>query len=802
MNGVRNARFTILVLVAGFVLASIGCSGSEDRKASFLERALRAYEAGDFSKARLDLKNVLRIDPKDALAWYWMGKSEAAEGRVREAYAAYSRAVETDPGQLQARVKRAQLLLTAGDVDRADIDVQAAYAMAPRDPDVLVLSGALKRVKGNVKGSEDEARQALEIKPGHVGASSLLAALLFERQDLAGAEAVLRESIALNPSDVALRLALARIFDVTKNHDDAITVLRDLVAQYPGRNEFRVKLANYYADLQRVGEAQSVLENAVEAAPQEVQRKIDLLQFVAKTLGVPQALAKVADLLEGDPHAMPLRFAQAELHLAANDAAAAESTYRTVIAATSGEGPHAIRAKNALAALLLRTERNDDAAALLEDVLAETPRDPDALQLRATLSMRRKQPEQAVADLRSVLSEYPDLQQAQRLLGEAHALKGDLALAEDAFEKAIRMNPEEPLAYLQLADTRVRAGDADGALATLQELLAKSPDNSAAQIAIAKIQMSGRDWDALSKSAEKISASQPEHPLGFYLKGLMAQRKGEHQEAVRLFEESLALEPDAIEPLVAAARSYLARGTPDVAEQRVKSVLSRYPNSLTALLMLGDIYASSGALEKARSSFEEGVRYHPKSSDAHARLADLLIRKDDISGAMAVLEKGIAETDANGYLVFRLGALYERAGQLDLALKSYEDVVARYPDAAMAINNLVMVLIRDGSDPAALDRARELAKKLAETDVPQYLDTVGWVYYTRKEFERALPYLERAVAAQPDAGELQYHLGMALKQLGRSAEAVEHLSRAVESNTQFPGYAEAESALLQLKPAG
>ncbi len=65
--------------------------------------------------------------------------------------------------------------------------------------------------------------------------------------------------------------------------------------------------------------------------------------------------------------------------------------------------------------------------------------------------------------------------------------------------------------------------------------------------------------------------------MGYYLKGLVLQGRGELAPSVAQFETALAKQPKAAEPLVALARSYLALKQPEKAEARLKQAVGRQP---------------------------------------------------------------------------------------------------------------------------------------------------------------------------------------------------------------------------------
>jgi tetratricopeptide (TPR) repeat protein len=209
----------------------------------------------------------------------------------------------------------------------------------------------------------------------------------------------------------------------------------------------------------------------------------------------------------------------------------------------------------------------------------------------------------------------------------------------------------------------------------------------------------------------------------------------------------------------------------------------------------------SDNIDRAVDAFEEAVRLHPKSPRAYVRLAQLQTSQGNLELARDTLEKGIEETNRSAYLVLQWAQLLEQVGDTEAAVSAYEEVLTRFADATIAANNLAMLLATKVSSAAALDRALELARPFADSEVPELLDTIGWVHYLRGEHEQALQYLEKAVAGRPDSIELRYHLGMNLAKVGRYAEARQHLT--VASNAEkFDSREEATRALERLSRGG
>ncbi len=85
--------------------------------------------------------------------------------------------------------------------------------------------------------------------------------------------------------------------------------------------------------------------------------------------------------------------------------------------------------------------------------------------------------------------------------------------------------------------------------------------------------------------------------------------------------------------------------------------------------------------------------------------------------------------------------------------------------------------------------------------MPEFADTLGWLYVLRGDFPRGIALLERAAAAAPDSPEIEYHLGAAYLKSRDAARAKTHLEKSValaEAGAAHPSAAEAKELLRGL----
>ena len=152
----------------------------------------------------------------------------------------------------------------------------------------------------------------------------------------------------------------------------------------------------------------------------------------------------------------------------------------------------------------------------------------------------------------------------------------------------------------------------------------------------------------------------------------------------------------------------------------------------------------------------------------------------------------------NPQLLIGLAGVLERQQDYDAAITIYEQVLEQQPDNAISINNLAALLSDHRTDAASLDKAAELAEKLEKTNQPAFLDTAGWVYYRKGDYDKALPILKRVVDEAPQVPVFQYHLGMTYFQKGDKAAAKQHLTLATAGDYSYQGIEEARATLESL----
>ena len=139
------------------------------------------------------------------------------------------------------------------------------------------------------------------------------------------------------------------------------------------------------------------------------------------------------------------------------------------------------------------------------------------------------------------------------------------------------------------------------------------------------------------------------------------------------------------------------------------------------------------------------------------------------------------------------------SGAVDEAIKEYELMLKKQPGATLAANNLASLLVERKGDPQSLERALTLSRDF-ERNAPNpfFLDTLGWVHHKLGHRDEAIRVMQLALEKAPAHPVLNYHMGAAYAQSGRTKEARTYLQKALSAGQSFTGSDDARALLAGL----
>lgn len=115
----------------------------------YLEKGLKAQQAGDLAAARRDYGRALEADPENPEALHLLGLAETEAGRAEAGLSLLERAVVLDPFEPLFRINLARAHFRRRDFARAAEELKTAARLAPDDRDVLFELGVVEQAAGN-----------------------------------------------------------------------------------------------------------------------------------------------------------------------------------------------------------------------------------------------------------------------------------------------------------------------------------------------------------------------------------------------------------------------------------------------------------------------------------------------------------------------------------------------------------------------------------------------------------------------------------------------------------------------------
>lgn len=638
-----------------------GCGGAEERKAKYLERGKAFIAEENWEKARIEIKNVLQIDPKAAEAYFLLGKIEEKKQEWSKSFGAYSKAVELDPNMLEARSRLAQFYL---------LQANALQARGERDGEAKALGQAQKEIdeilKRNAKhsgaralqasmllreGKTDEAlalaEAAVKDDPSNGPAAGLLASLYEQAGRTADAEKVLVTAATKAEDPIPLKLHLAQLYARQKNNGAAETALREIIAKRPDELNHRLQLAQFLAQTDQTDKAEAVLREAVSEKPDEFKRYIALADLLRTKKGVPEAIQYLQQSIEQKPELFELRLALASLFEMDKKPAEAKKVYEEMVA-HFGDEPPGLAARNRLAVHAASEGDMEGARKLVDDILKINPKDNEALLLQGRLAMQQSDFDTAVTSFRSVLKDQPESVAILHLLAEAQLRKGDTELAGDNLRRAVEVAPTDAGARIKYARYLITRKELVRALEQVDSVLQKDPANA----------------DAIAAKSEVLAA-----------KGDLAAVKAE---LLKLKDAA----PDDAEASLRLARVHMAEGNVEEAKSEVERILAKDDKNLAALLLKTDILAAANDAAGLEAAITRIKTVAPENPEGYFRMGRFLRSKGDVAGEIREYERAysLAKGQAKSTMLNEIINTQVTFGQTEPALARIEAVLREEPE--------------------------------------------------------------------------------------------------------------------------
>ena len=770
-----------LLLLAAFALG--GCEGKAARAEAHYQRGLEYVAAGDPDRAKIEFRNVFRLNGEHTEARLAFARLLRDEGDAERALSHYLLLVDQDRNTLEGHRELAALALSAQDFATAASATRRAFELAPADPEVRALKATLDyRAAEGPDGRAaalELARGVLADDPGSVPAHMVVIADAMNRNDSAGALARADEALAAVPADEGLHLVRLAALERLGDADAVGTQITRMAELFPDNPAVAQALVQWRLGQGDAAGAEAALRDMAARDPDAPEPALTVARFLYETAGPEAARAELDRLVAGAADPLPFQRARAGLDFAEGRQDAAIAALREIATAA----PVSDKTRDIQAELAGMLDAAGDPAgrdALIASVLADDAGHVGALKLRARAEIAADKPDLAIKDMRAALAQAPRDPEIMTIMAIAHEREGARELAGERLALAVEASgqaPETSLRYARFLLADGRTGPAEGVVV---DALRRAPNDPDLLSTLGQIHVARRDWSRVDQVADLLRTQggpAAELATGLEMASLAGQnRTGETIEMLR----DLAGTGENADAMAQLMQTWVAAGDFDVAQTWLDGVLAAEPANLPGRMMQAGLLAARGETDAAEALYRALIAETPALPQPHRALFALLAVQGRVDDADAALAAALPATGGDPDLMFLQAGLLESRGDVDGAIAVYETLYARDSANPLIANNLASLLTTHRADPASLDRAFAIARRLRGSDVPHFQDTYGWILHRRGDSAGALAFLEPAAAALPDNALVQVHLGEALFALDRTAEARAQFQRAVD----------------------
>lgn len=432
--------------------------------------------------------------------------------------------------------------------------------------------------------------------------------------------------------------------------------------------------------------------------------------------------------LEKYPGDQRLNIALASTYLTENRYEAAELTLQNYLK----KKPDDYRVRNRLAQLLLEQKKHARALDTLKSIPPEK-RTPEILYSYAKASAGLGLTRQAIRSLKLAVKKAPAFIEAWGELAYLYEYEKDYDSAEKIYSRMLEMGGASNKVRLRLIALSLKLNNPDRALS----LVLEGPRNKSFLLEAVQSFLQNNFYAQASTILDILAQQKPVEPDYYFFKAAIA------------YDGEQAPEK---------ALDYL---------NQIPRDSFHYDRSLEFRAhLLFELDRRKEALDILRL----GQKKFPGNPEFYLMEASIFMNGDDPATAERIIKKGLEAVPESTELLFQLGVVRESQGNIEGALELMERIINKNPDHANALNFVGYTL---ADQERQLDRALVLttrAHKL-EPNNPFILDSLAWVYYRLKKYEKAWAEIKRAVSMVEQEAILWEHYGDIARALGKKKSA-------------------------------
>lgn len=620
------------------------------------------------------------------------------------------------------------------------------------------------QVRGDVRASEIELKNALSKNPDNAEARLLLGELYLVLQRGASAEKEFKRALKLGAGKEALKVPLGRAYLLQNQYQQVLDEI-DAGADTSERNASRIlKLrGDAMMGLRRIQESCDLYQKAQTRDSRNVEAYSGLAVCAVAQQNMDLARRHLDDALKIDPKDDATWAYIGQLEHARNNAQGAEQGYAEAIKLN----PRNVDALAGHASIMIRTGKLERASEDAKKLRQSGAEHPSVLYINALLNLAKKEFQRGLESVQKLEKAYPAYFPGWLLAGQLHYSTGSWTLAEQYVDRYLAVLPGDGTASRLKAAILLRSQRAAQVPALLLPLLERSPNDQGLLAVLGQAYLD----------------------LGDYTK------------ASQLLERALSIEPNNAAVQTRLGGSYMGAGLSSQAETVLAAASRADPQSTEADMLLVINHVSNKQYDKAFAAIDALEKKAPKSPVAHRLRAAIYQQRGDFAQARGSLEKSAALQPADLSTATALAQLDLRDKKPDAAKKRFTAILDNDPKSIGAMLALAQLAASRKQDAEYVDWLQKASN--TERTALQPRAMLAQHYLAKQNPQQALTIAREAQSANPDSPAALELLGRVQLAAGQKENALASFSQLLgKAPTAVPAYLALAGAQMELRRFG
>jgi len=758
---------------------------AKGRASALYEKALVEFNLGQTRAAYIHLKNALLQDPFLLSAHLLLGKIYIQLGQGDKAEKELLIADGLGAHQSLTLIPLARAYLLQGKAEQLLAELFPLGTLVEEDAELLALRGQAHLQLEQFYDAQRAFTQAWEKNPNSVSAVLGRIQVLLLKGDLNEADFYARRAVELAPDNPRAWFLKGTL---TRSLGDTAAALRDFeraVRALPAYLPAQIARVSAQLELGRLEQAQAAAEESVTAYPRDprtlylkavVQARRQAMDEARETLKQTEALIfqLPRELIEGHPPTLLL----------------------------AGMVSYSLK-------------HWPQATAYLRLFLEKYPDTVGPRTLLAQIYLQRDQVEEAVKLLEPALGLAPGDQKVLSLLAEAYMRDRQYVKASNFLQQAIDAGDDNLVLRTQRAVNQFGLGRKAQSIEELGAVFESNSEYENAGATLVVLDLKERRYDEAVTVARKLLEGRPDNLTYLNLYGVAQLAAGNPEVARWAFMLAATLDWRFLPAQLNLAELELREQRPGAARDRLRLLLARNPDQVSAILMLARAFEMQGDHEQAKDWAQRAVGADPGAVPVAVYLTDLLLKMkqaenalqtaqsielraadpDDLgllaalsrayiangrrATAQVVLQRGSSLAGYNAAILLEIATLQRQAGDLNGAIWSLEKAVAGQPRFLPTRLKLGEIYAEVGKLNQAEELALALSKDFPTEPYGEHL--LGTTARARGDDAGALEHFTRALKLR-ESPVLAVRTYETLRAVQGTGAAIDYLKRWVDKH--------------------